>query len=165
MTVDYLALTLRVVHILAAITAAGGTIFLFRAGLPAMQTLSHEARAAFHDALRSRWAVLLHAAILFLLVSGLWNYVATIRAYEVPRAYHMLFGVKFLLAMIVFAVAILLSGRSALADKLRADASRWLGLNTALLVAIVVISGVLRQASCHAPPKVAAQMEISVDID
>lgn len=154
MTVDYLALTFRVAHILAAITAAGGTIFLFRACVPAMQTLSGESRTAFHAALRGRWAMLLHASILFLLVSGMWNFVAIIRTYEVPRVYHMIFGIKFVLAMAIFTVAILLSGRSALADKLRANAPFWLGVNVTMIVAVVILSGVLRQASNHAPLKV-----------
>jgi hypothetical protein len=70
-----------------------------------------------------------------------------------PKWYHMLFGIKFLLAMVVFTVASLLAGKTALADKLRASAKFWMSLNILLAVLIVCISGILRTA--HPPGSLA----------
>ena len=84
------------------------------------------------------------AAIGFLLVSGLVNYVLTSRQFALPTYYHLLFGVKFGLGLVVFYIASLLVGRSALADKVRARTVFWLTLNLVLATAVVCLGGVMR---------------------
>jgi uncharacterized membrane protein len=152
--IDILGVVLRWMHILAAITAVGGTIFSRVALLPAVGSLPDEPRRALLEGIRSRWSKYVAAAILFLLVSGLWNFMQMERTYKLGALYHALFGIKFLLAFVIFFLASVLNGRSALAQKFRANARCWLTVNMTLAILVVCISGVLR--GLPHPPKVAA---------
>lgn len=139
-------LVFRWLHILAAITAVGGTIFARTVVVPAVDELPEGQRSAVHAALRRRWSKIVAASIGFLLLSGLYNIAYTLMEYRVPRWYHMVFGIKFLLALVVFMVASLLSGKTAAAENLRKNLRFWLNLNIALAVIVVCLSGVLRTA-------------------
>jgi uncharacterized membrane protein len=153
MNIDYLAYILRLMHILAVVAAVGGLIFIRFALLPAMDSLNEEQRRALHEAVRRRWARIIQIAILFLLVSGLINYVMFVRAAKAwspewreaySSMYHMLFGIKFLFALAIFALASILTGRSPGTQKIRDNARFWLNINLALALAVVMISGVMR---------------------
>ena len=153
MPIDYLAYILRLMHVLAVITAVGGMVFIRFALLPAMDTLGDEQRRSLHEAIRRRWSRIIQVSILFLLVSGLVNFGMFVMAardwpnewretYNGP--YQMLFGIKFLLALAVFALASILAGRSAGTQKIRDNLRFWLNVNLAMALAIVLISGVMR---------------------
>jgi hypothetical protein len=153
MPIDYLAYLLRLLHVLAVITAVGGMIFVRFALLPAMETLGLDQRRSLHEAIRVRWSRIIQLSILFLLVSGLVNFgMFVIAARDWPQEwretyngpYQMLFGIKFLLALVVFALASILTGRSAGTQKIRDNLRFWLNVNLALALAIVLISGVMR---------------------
>jgi uncharacterized membrane protein len=148
---DALALLFRWMHILAAITAVGGTIFARGVLLPSQAVLSPEQREALHAAMRVRWSKIVAACIAFLLISGLYNFVMTVHDYTLPKWYHPLFGIKFILAMAIFLIASLLTGKTAAAARVRQKASFWMTVNIVLAVAVVCISGVLRTA--HKIPK------------
>jgi uncharacterized membrane protein len=152
--IDILSVVLRWMHILAAITAVGGTIFSRVALLPAAGSLADEPRRVLLEGIRSRWSKYIAGAILFLLVSGLWNFMQMERTYKLGALYHALFGIKFLLAFAIFFLASVLNGRSGLAQKLRANARCWLTVNMTLAILVVCISGVLR--GLPHPPKIAA---------
>jgi uncharacterized membrane protein len=137
-------LVFRWMHILAAIVAVGGTAFTRFALLPAAGALPGDERDRLMEGVRSRWSKFVAGAILFLLVSGLYNFITTMKMYELPKPYQMVFGIKFLLAFVIFALASLLSGRSAAAQKLRKNARFWVSLNLALGVLVVCLSGFLR---------------------
>ncbi len=142
----YLALVSRWLHILAAITAVGGSMFVRLVVFPSLEPLPLDQRIALHAAMRSRWSKIVAAAIAFLLMSGLYNFMLTVTQFQVPRWYHMVFGVKFLLALVIFAIASLLAGRSPAAEAVRRNARLWLDLNIVLAVLVVCLSGVLRTA-------------------
>ncbi len=155
---ELFGLLFRWLHILAAITAAGGTIFTRFVVLPAHATLAPADRNELQSEMRRRWSKIVMASIAFLLLSGFYNYILIVHNYRevLPKWYHMLFGIKFLLAMAVFAIASLLAGRTALADRLRASARFWLSLNILLVVLIVCISGILRTVHPAGRPPFAA---------
>jgi uncharacterized membrane protein len=153
MPIDYLALVLRLLHILAVIAAVGGMIFIRFALLPVLDTLGDEQRRALHEQIRQRWSRLIQISILFLLVSGLINFgMFYVTARDWPdawrtnfnRGYQMLFGIKFILALVIFALASILTGKSAGTQKIRDNPRLWLNLNLTLALAVVIISGVLR---------------------
>lgn len=161
---DILSLVSRWFHILAAITAVGGSIFIRFALLPAIQELTEESRRSLHNAVRQRWSKLVAASVLFLLASGLYNLVVILAGFksadvEPPGYYHALFGIKFLLALGVFFIASSLSGRSDKTAKFRENPRFWLNLNLTLALAIVLISGVLR--ATHTAPSVPSMSAIS----
>jgi len=154
----------RVLHILAAITAVGGTIYMRMALLPATTSLDEETRQRLQQELRRRWMIPLNASILFLLVSGLFNLMSTLRTYEVPGYYNALFGIKFLLAMAIFFFASVLSGRSPGTEKFRQNARTWLTLNMVLGITLVCISGVLRVAEKIPKPPAEEQTTVTENI-
>jgi len=101
-------------------------------------------------------------------VSGLINFIRINRSLPADAnkmLYHGLFGTKFLLALVVFFLASVLSGRSHAFDKLRANGKTWWGLTATLAVAIILISGVMRvyrdgfTAPGQAPPAQVAPAE------
>ena len=155
---DLLGLLFRWLHILAGMTAVGGTIFARFVVLPSHGVLSAEDRELLHAQMRRRWSKIVMASIGFLLLSGIYNFIMIVEHYRdvLPKWYQMLFGIKFILAMIVFAVASLLPGRTALAQRMRTKAHFWMSLNILLAVLIVCISGILRTAHPPGSPAIAA---------
>jgi uncharacterized membrane protein len=141
-----LGLAFRWLHILAAITAVGGAVFARLVVFPALDPLPAEQRGALHAAMRARWSKIVAAAIAVLLVSGLYNFIVLVSDYQLPRWYHAVFGIKFLAALVIFAVASLLAGNSPAGEALRKNPRAWLNLNIALAVLVVCLSGVLRTA-------------------
>jgi putative copper export protein len=146
-------LLLRWAHILGAAILVGGALFWRCAVLPARPELSDETRAGVAAALRSRWSKLVMLSSGLLLVSGLINFMTIVTQYEIPKEhfpgslYHMLFGVKFLLALAVFALASLLAGRSSAAERMRRNEKFWLNCTVALAIAIVCLGGLLRASN------------------
>lgn len=150
----WFSLVLRWLHLVAAMTIVGGTIFMRFGLLPSVSVLADEQRKALHEQVRSRWAKLVAGAIAFLLLSGLINFVLYLRetknlGWEEWRQsssmlYQFVFGVKFALAMIVFFLASALAGRGQATQKFRQDAKFWLTVNLVLMFIIVVLSNVLR---------------------
>lgn len=134
-------------HILAAIAAVGGTIFARFVVIPSLETLPPAQRDELHAKMRAIWSKIVAMSIAFLLLSGLYNFIMTVRLYTLPKWYHPLFGTKFLIAMVIFALASLLSGKTAAAQKLRQNAKFWMNLNIFLAVVVVCISGYLRTAN------------------
>jgi uncharacterized membrane protein len=165
--IDLLNLAMRWLHILAGMAAAGGTVFARFAYHPALPSLPDDLRAEFAAAVRRRWSKVVMISIAVLLVSGLYNIgmiEAMTTAPQVYSWYRPLFIVKFLLAMAVFTIASLLSGRTAAADKIRQRATFWLNVNLTLIVAIVMISGVLRTADKQLkPPRTPAAAKGATD--
>ncbi len=153
------ALVSRWLHIVGAIAAVGGAIFALFVLLPASGVLSPEAREKFHAAVRQRWSKIVFTAIGILLLSGLYNFVMISKGFrgELPWWYHPLFGIKFLLALAVFAIASLLAGRTTLAQRMRSRMKFWMSLNLLLAALIIAISGVMRTAHPPVPPAAAAE--------
>src|SRR5690242_16917869 len=112
---NWLAIFLRWIHIVAAMTAVGGTVFMRYALLPGVQTLADDARKSLHDQVRSRWAKIVMLCIAVLLVGGLTNYLIFVNASKGPewadwkasygKIYNMVFGIKFLIALCIFFIA------------------------------------------------------------
>ena len=146
-----LDLVLRWAHILPAMALLGGALFMRLALHPAAETLPAEQAATLKGAARARWRHVVRLSILLLLISGLTNFVLTVQRYEVEKPlYHMVFGIKFLLALGIFFLAEMLNGRSELAEKFRARSAFWLNVLLALAITLVCLSGVLK-LSPHTP--------------
>jgi uncharacterized membrane protein len=141
-----LSVVFRWAHILAAVIAVGGTIFIRFVLMPtAAEVLGAEQHAAQRAAIMKRWQRWIMVCIALLLFSGLYNFVTL----SLPRArgvpvYHALFGVKFLAALGVFFIASALTGRSKVFEGMRAHSRKWMTLNVILAVLVVLISGVLK---------------------
>lgn len=132
----------RVFHIMFAIIIGGGLFYLRAVLAPAGADACFAGR-------RSVWARWVGVATLFLIVTGMFNYITFVREAKaagapLPSIYHTLFGVKFLLALFVFFVAAILAGKTSLADKFRVSMAQWLNFAWLAVMAIIVIGALMR---------------------
>ncbi len=148
-----IGILLRWMHILAAITAVGGTIFARLALVPSLSVLSEESRGKLHEAIREHWAKPVQMSIAFLLISGIINIILLEQQYDLGRVgyYRPLFGIKFLLAFVVFFLASALTGHGKATQRFRDNRRYWLTVNMVLAIVIVCLSGILRKS--NPPPK------------
>lgn len=161
--VDLVLLVLRWVHILAAITAVGGAIFMRVAALPGAEDALNEAeRAKLREAITRKWGKVVHGAIALLLITGLANFFRTSLPPALPAIpYHAIFGVKLLLAMGVFFVGTALVGRSPAFAAIRQKSRSWLNLLILMAVVIVLLSGMLNQIRHAHAPRTQPAMEVT----
>lgn len=150
----------RVVHVATAIVLVGGCVFMRFALMPAAAELNE----AEHDGLRERvlgnWRRFVHGGIALLLASGLYNFlVVTMPAHKGDGRYHMLVGIKMILAMVLFFLASALVGRSNALRGLREKARGTLVMMIILAAVIVAISGYLK---IRGVPETAAGAETAV---
>jgi uncharacterized membrane protein len=132
----------RVLHILSAVILVGGLFYIRSILAPAGSDACFAGR-------RAVWAKWVGIATLLLLVSGIYNFLVLHRAVEatgaeLPRTYHMLFGIKFLLALVVMFLASILAGKTAAAERFRGHMGRWLNVAWLSAVAILVLAAILR---------------------
>jgi uncharacterized membrane protein len=140
------ASVVRWIHILSAITAVGGMIFLRLILHPAAKAeLTEEQHAALRERIMKRWPRVVHVCIGLLILTGLYNFaVVALPIHRGQALYHGLFGVKLLLAMAVFFLAIGLTGKSAALAGLRKKGPAWMALNVLMASAVVLLSAVLK---------------------
>jgi uncharacterized membrane protein len=160
--IEYVLLGLRYMHILGAIALMGGTIFARFAVLPSLNSLPDSTRVELHGQLRRRWAHVVRLAALCLLVSGIANMGIYAAMYEFPTftKYNMVAGIKFLLALPIFFIAELLTGKSSLALRIQEKAKFWLTVNLILALSMIAIGGGLRFA--HREPKKAKPETVAI---
>jgi uncharacterized membrane protein len=152
----------RIAHILGAIVLLGGISYLRKVTAPALARKSERAPKRLYGGGRSAWAKWVGIATLLLLVSGFYNYLQIVRTNEkMPGVYHMLFGIKFLAALVVFFLAAILAGRTEAAERFRGQAKRWLTLCLACGVLVVVLGSIMRSFP-HEPKATAAEAEAPV---
>lgn len=130
-------------HLSAAMVAIGGTIMLRLVIHPLVSKMEGEAGEEFQRSVRRRVTPLIHGSIAVLLVTGFVN-MARVFEGGVPPLYIALFGLKVLLAMAVFTIAVLLTVSSPALDAFNAKRGTWMLLNIVLGLAVVLISAWLR---------------------
>ena len=143
--ISVLNVTMRVFHILAVVTAVGGSIFTAFVVLPATHVLPPETRENFYEIARRRSAMLVALSIGLLLITGFYNYIFNeIPIHHGQPIYHGLMGVKIILAFVVFFIASAVTGKSPMFAKIRENRKRWIRMQLLASIAIIVIGAVLR---------------------
>jgi uncharacterized membrane protein len=140
----WLLLASRVIHILGAIILVGGLFYLRMVVAPSIQGGSAASADAWFAGRRGAWAKWVGISTLLLLVTGFFNYFEIIKAYDLSSSYHMILGIKILIALVVIFLASLLAGRSAGADQLREKMKFWLSVCLLTGILVVVLGSVLR---------------------
>lgn len=148
---NYVDLVLRWMHILAATTMVGGTLFLRFAWFPSVKDADASTRESQFSGMRSGWAKLVMLSTLFLLVSGLINAVNNIKRYDLGGAYHGLVLAKLLIALALFFLSARVAGRSESAQRFRTNIGKWLTINSVLALLLVLMGGFMK-VTPH-PPK------------
>ena len=100
-----LTVAMRWVHLTSMAVLIGGMIFARLVLTRSIATVSPESRDALADKAAAAYKPLVIAAVFGSIVSGIYKFLLTTG--HSPR-YHMLFGLKMLLVLHVFSVAILI---------------------------------------------------------
>ena len=102
---DVLIVIMRWIHIVSMATLIGGLLYGRLVMAPAIATLAVDVQESLGTAAATRFRPFVFAAMIGLVGSGLFNLLTTSGHRPI---YHMIFGVKMLLALHVFAVSILI---------------------------------------------------------
>ena len=143
-TTQIIELLSRWVHVGAAIVLLGGSVFMRFVLMPAAKSLPEGEHDQLRQRILARWKRIVMIGIGLLLLTGFYNYIGVDRE-RLPR-YHMLMGIKILLALGVFFLASALTGRSAGLAAIRQNSGRWLTVLIVLAAATVAIAGYLKVA-------------------
>jgi uncharacterized membrane protein len=148
---ELIMLVSRILHVLGAIILVGGLFYLFAVVTPASTLPSREGPGEgsnsvdhFFGGRRATWAKWIGIASLFLLATGLWNFVSMVKANQLHFTYHILGTVKILLGLVLMMLAALLAGRTAAADSLRRKWRTWLTLTLLIGILTVAVGSVMR---------------------
>lgn len=135
----------RIGHILGAIILVGGLFYIRHVVRPASASHGTPSSDALFGGSRAGWARWVGITTALLLATGVLNYVLITKQHErLASSYHMLIGMKMLLALAVFLLAALLAGRTAMADSLRQRWRTWLSLCLLLAIVTAAFGSVLR---------------------
>ncbi|REJ84427.1 MAG: hypothetical protein DWQ34_19855 [Planctomycetota bacterium] len=134
----------RWIHVGAAIVLLGGSIFMRFVLMPSAAALTESEHEKLRERILLRWKKLVMAGITLLLLTGFYNYLAGDP--PSPR-YHMLMGIKILLALAVFFLASAITGRSSALQPIRQNRAWWLTVLIALASVVVAIAGYLKVAA------------------
>lgn len=147
----------RWAHIFAAIVLVGGTLFMRFALVPALaeSSASEETSAA----IRKRWMKWVAGAALFLLVSGFYNAIVKIKAFDLEGIYVGMLCAKILLGIFSFWLAATLVGRSDRAKRFREKETHWLNVLTVVVLLIVLMAGFMKMDSAGYPKKVKSESQ------
>jgi uncharacterized membrane protein len=141
--VDLVALVMRWLHLLSAILMLGGAVFMRFILLPAASsTLDADTHDRLRAAILPRWRRAIMVYVTLFLVSGFYNFfMVGLPAHRQDPLYHALFGIKFLVAMAVFAIAMMLVGKK---QRFGANAPAVAAIMIALAVLVVLIAGYMK---------------------
>lgn len=144
----------RITHVSTAIALVGGSVFTLLVLMPSAKLLSDEQHAVLADAVTGRWKKFVHAGVALFLISGLYNYSRAIPLHKGDGPYHMMLGIKMLLALTLFFIAAALVGRSQKLAGIRANRKRWLTVMVIIAAVIVTISGYVKVRGVPGGPSV-----------
>jgi uncharacterized membrane protein len=130
-----LNIAMRFLHIISAITLLGGVLAWRFGVMPAFAALGDDTRRKVDNSVAATWRPFVLFGVVGLLVSGVYNFL--IKTGLTP-AYHAVIGVKFLLVLHVFAVALIVTKPD------NAKRSRQLTGIAVSGVSIVILSAVLQ---------------------
>lgn len=138
-------LLMRWTHVLTAVVVVGGTAFMRLVLVPAASsTLDDPTHSELRRAILGKWRKVVHAGIVLFLISGLYNYLMVTRFNHQDSAYHMFFGIKFLLGLAVFVLAILLTSSKGYAERFRANNGFWTGILLVLAFIVIMMGGYMK---------------------
>ncbi len=134
----------RVLHTASAAVILGGLVYLKQVIAPLADGSNDRDEVLFRGR-RAAWARLIMICTTFLLLSGFFNlYNIMVGSEDLPPAYHMLFGIKFLLAMFVFFVAAGTAGASPMAVNMRRNLHKWLSMAVIATLLVFILGAAMR---------------------
>ncbi len=148
-----LGIVSRVAHLVSAAIIVGGMFYLRAIVVPSAdhaETHGDDSSTRYFGTQRRRWGMAIGICTLLLMVSGFYNLVTILRAYQLPMAYHILLTVKLVLAFFIFFAAAIVAGRSAAAERARVRIRSWLNAGLLASLALVGVASTMRAIE-HTP--------------
>lgn len=99
---DYLSFIVLALHVICAAALIGGALAWRFAAIPGIQLLDAGTRAKVENAIAAAWRPVAIGSVVGLLITGIYNLMH--RPVQ-TKEFHILFGIKMLLALHVFAVS------------------------------------------------------------
>jgi len=135
----------RCLHVLGAIVLLGGAIFTRYVLMPAASQLPEAEHDQLKRGITRRWKPFVHGGITILVLSGFYNYLGVAAAqHQGDGKYHMLMGIKILLAMFVFFIVSVLPGRVRVFEGMRRNSRMWLTIAIVCATVVVILAGILK---------------------
>lgn len=142
-SIPWLTLLVRYLHLLAMAITVGGAFYMrFIQLKPAQQNLDAATQLQLRQAMMQRWRLVLHIAVTVLLITGFYNLMVAL-AGKPGHLYHLIFGIKFIAAMGLFMLVILLASRHE-RPKFEQHRSRYMLVAVILGLVIVLLSLMLK---------------------
>lgn len=126
----------RYLHILSAITILGGIIAVNMVILPTLKKYPADMQESFKDAAQKKFMMLVHPAILFLILTGAWQWYQNVEMYRATKMSQGVLGMKVLIALVMFAL-VFIQATGAVKRETAVKINLYLGLLVVLLAAIV----------------------------
>ncbi|MCH8332391.1 hypothetical protein IIC65_00510 [Candidatus Sumerlaeota bacterium] len=139
-----IAIVAHWLHLVSAITALGGTIFLRMVVHPAAQKLEGDVALEFDRTVRRKVSLLIRHSIALLLITGMINIARVFADGVPPSPYLPLLLTKIILAFALFAIAVALLIPSAALEKFQARRPFWLTINVFIGLTVVLLSAWIR---------------------
>lgn len=133
---------LHALHLLAVVTVIGGSIALRFIVCPRIPAT--EEGAETRKAILGSWRRVVWISIGLIIITGLANADQAYRRVGLDGLYWMVFGAKFLGAMIIFSVALLLTLPMESFNKFKQERDRWMHVIVGLGAIIIFLSAYLR---------------------
>jgi len=131
------------IHLIAAVAAVGGMAFVLFILMPSLRVLGEEQRTVLAKTVMARFRWVSWGAILLLIASGIYN--IHVRAWEAPwGTYWALLTLKIFLALLVFAISLLLTLPIPGLESFRAQRRKWLSIALGIAAGVILISAYLR---------------------
>ena len=131
-----LQIVMRYAHILSAVTAVGGLLFMAFCLAPVARLLADDARQPFVESVHKRFLCIVNVAIILLIVSGVYNWGLLAQTYKsMGPVGNALLGIKVLLALIMFVVIWLRTAGLFKNDK----AARMINVHLAAIVILLAV--------------------------
>ena len=135
-------------HILAAALAVGGVFFLRFVLCPSLKSLPPDQRGAEPQVLSPvarRFKMVVHSSIAVLILTGVYRLIQTLPLVREWKSYHAVLGIKLLLALALFTIAIALTLPGSQPNYFQRNRDRWLSFNFILGALILLLSAILRR--------------------
>ena len=147
----FLDILSRWAHVGATVVLVGGAVFQLFVLIPAASNLSDEDRSLLQDQIASRWQKFIMIGIGLLMLSGFYNFSRAIiipkaEGMKFPPLYHIVIGIKILIAFVVFFLASALSGKSKALESFRTQQKKWLAITITLAVIVIAMAGYAKVA-------------------
>jgi uncharacterized membrane protein len=130
-------------HILAAALAVGGVFFLRFVLCPSLKSLPAEPQVL--SPVARRFKMVVHSSIAVLILTGVYRLIQTLPLVREWKSYHAVLGIKLLLALALFTIAIALTLPGSQPNYFQRNRDRWLSFNFILGALILLLSAILRR--------------------